>query len=428
MVGNSNILITAATALILNPRIVSEMEIKKKDFDSVLTNLLLFTAWLSSRGDDPNFETYDPPKLNNSLEIFYTEVKTATGQEYSKSSLVGLRAGINRHLQNPPYKRNISIMNNSQEFGSSNRMLFAVIKKLKQQGKDVTTHYPAISADDLLKIQSTDGFDVSDPIQLQEKCFFNIQLHFARRGRENFRNLCKSSFMLSKDDTGREFLEFKYHEKTKNHASIDSFQTKPRLYASEKTENCPLAAIKLYMAKLDPNCDILFTKAKYSKVFNPQKEEVWYTTKPLGINTIGNLMKNISKRLGLSQMYTNHSIRATCVTVLNNSGVATMQIMHVTGHRSESSLRSYNHDNSVQQKRAISDILGGQPTTSRTPMARSMPTCTVSLNEVEEQRQQQTNNLSIHANNNSNVSGDLGGLPHFLFQNNVIDFHYHASN
>ena len=105
-----------------------------------------------------------------------------------------------------------------------------------------------------------------------------------------------------------------------------------------------------------------------------------------------------------------------------------MQIMHVTGHRSESSLRSYNHDNSVQQKRAISDILGGQPTTSRTPMARSMPTCTVSLNEVEEQRQQQTNNLSIHANNNSNVSGDLGGLPHFLFQNNVIDFHYHASN
>ena len=69
------------------------------------------------------------------------------------------------------------------------------------------------------------------------------------------------------------------------------------------------------------------------------------------------MMKKISKRLNLSRIYTNHCIRATCVTMLSAHGLEARHIMRVTGHKSESSLRSYDNDNSEKQKRLISSIL-----------------------------------------------------------------------
>lgn len=92
----------------------------------------------------------------------------------------------------------------------------------------------------------------------------------------------------------------------------------------------------------------------------PEKEDCWYTKRPIGIHFIGNFMKLISQRLDLSVVYTNHSIRATCVTVLSENGLEARHIMRVTGHRCESSLKSYEKDNSVAQKRKISEILAGQ--------------------------------------------------------------------
>ena len=39
--------------------------------------------------------------------------------------------------------------------------------------------------------------------------------------------------------------------------------------------------------------------------------------------------------------YTNHSIRATTITILDRNGYEAKHIMSVSGHRSESSLKSY---------------------------------------------------------------------------------------
>jgi hypothetical protein len=38
-------------------------------------------------------------------------------------------------------------------------------------------------------------------------------------------------------------------------------------------------------------------------------------------NTLGNKMKNLSKQLNLSKLYTNHSLRATTITLLDNKGL-----------------------------------------------------------------------------------------------------------
>jgi len=61
----------------------------------------------------------------------------------------------------------------------------------------------------------------------------------------------------------------------------------------------------------------------------------WYDNIPLGQNTIGNFMTQISEKAGLSRRYTNHSLIATSVHVLDAIGkYANKHIMSVTGHRS----------------------------------------------------------------------------------------------
>ena len=61
-------------------------------------------------------------------------------------------------------------------------------------------------------------------------------------------------------------------------------------------------------------------KQKQEKNFSVS-DSSWYTMKPIGINTLGNFMKTISKRLGLNIHYSNHSIRATVVTLLSSKGL-----------------------------------------------------------------------------------------------------------
>ena len=107
--------------------------------------------------------------------------------------------------------------------------------------------------------------------------------------------------------------------------------------------------------KLNPLCDSLFRRPKkYANV----KDTVWYDNMPLGHNKIGGMMKEISKKTGLSTIYTNHCIRATTTTVLFQAGLEGERITNVTGHHSTTSLKPYIKAPTQHQKRKASEIIG----------------------------------------------------------------------
>ena len=72
-------------------------------------------------------------------------------------------------------------------------------------------------------------------------------------------------------------------------------------------------------------------------------------------------MKEISIDAGLRIVYTNHSIRATCITLLDNAGNEARHIMAVSGHKSESSIRSYSKTG-FGAKRKMSSLLSSTMT------------------------------------------------------------------
>ena len=68
-------------------------------------------------------------------------------------------------------------------------------------------------------------------------------------------------------------------------------------------------------------------------------------------------MKILSKAANLPKIYTNHSVRATAITLWSDAGLSNRHIMSLSGHRNENSLRSYNTRPSSQQFQLCSNVL-----------------------------------------------------------------------
>ncbi len=83
---------------------------------------------------------------------------------------------------------------------------------------------------------------------------------------------------------------------------------------------------------------------------------MWYTSKPLGHNTLSKTICRLCKTAGIEGFKTNHSLRATAATRLYELGVDEQMVMERTGHRSLEGVRSYKRTTS-QQQQVLSDIL-----------------------------------------------------------------------
>ncbi len=85
-------------------------------------------------------------------------------------------------------------------------------------------------------------------------------------------------------------------------------------------------------------------------------QDCWYTTRPLGHNTLTKTIARLCASAGIEGFKTNHLLRATTATRLYQSGVDEQLVMERTGHRSLEGVRNYKRTSS-QQKEALSDIL-----------------------------------------------------------------------
>lgn len=69
-------------------------------------------------------------------------------------------------------------------------------------------------------------------------------------------------------------------------------------------------------------------------------------------------MPTLVREAGLSnKILTNHCIRSTCITILDQSGYEARHIMAISGHKHEESIKSYASKTSCATKRQISETL-----------------------------------------------------------------------
>lgn len=310
---------------------------------------------MKSRGYPDNFEDYETTVLAKVLREFYSCVRQKTngtepGLEYGRSSYRNMRAGIQRHLVSPPYNRKVDIRND-KEFQECNQVFEGKLKQMKREGKDITQHKQSITPGDMKKMYDSKVLGNQDPVSLQRKVFVELGIHFGRRGREGWRELKKDSFMIKSDDNGRRYVTIQINEFDKNHPN-DEVKTQI-MFENKSDENCPVKSFELYVSKLHPKQPAFFQRpnARY------RNKPYWYVNAPIGVNTIGNMLKSISIDAQTSQLYTNHCLKATTVTVLKQAGMSSKDIMSVSGHKNSASLDSYAAAPTMNERAKMSNIL-----------------------------------------------------------------------
>jgi hypothetical protein len=239
--------------------------------------------------------------------------------------------------------------------------------------------------------------ETRDPRRLMQTVSFYISLYFGKRGRENQRAMKKSMLRLCTTGTGDEYFELNKDEpgtmlSSRNYTGgLEGTEdhSDGKAFALTKSPRCPVNTIKAYLSHLNPDIDVLFQRPRHpSSRFNPNEAIVWYDKNVLGHNLLNNMMRNMSQRAGISPYYTDHSLRATTVTVLSSNNVETRKIKAVTGHRSDTSIESYCAKPTLSQFKqlssTLSSFLNGEentassiiptPVAPRPPPAESSPT------------------------------------------------------
>lgn len=92
-------------------------------------------------------------------------------------------------------------------------------------------------------------------------------------------------------------------ELTKNHREDDEAEEGGIMYATGGPF-CPGASFEKCLQDLNPQNEILFQRRM--KKLTPDSD-VWYDNMVVGERLLGELMKQISKQVGPSKEYTNHS-------------------------------------------------------------------------------------------------------------------------
>nr|XP_054602829.1 MORC family CW-type zinc finger protein 3a isoform X4 [Nothobranchius furzeri] len=315
---------------------LDELEKSKNEVNTVRQTawaLNCFQTWLNLKHIQVNFQQVEKPELNTVLREFYGSIRTAKGERYSISSYLGLRAGLNRYVNEPPVSRSWNLTQDP-EFIPANNVFKGVIKKIRKAGKDTTTYHPPISPEDQRILKYSAALSPDNPKGLLNKVWYDIQLHFGRRGKEGNRHLKPDSFILKCDDNGAKYFTMTFNEITKNHKDPlerDRENMRGTMYEEQGNALCPVASLEKYLQKIPPGAQALFLQPR--RVTSPG-DSYWYNTVPLGVNQLSQMLPRMCKEAGTHTSYTNHSLRATAIQKLSDVGLEAREIMAVSGHRS----------------------------------------------------------------------------------------------
>lgn len=310
--------------------------------------LELFTFNLSVvyRKRNPNADrSHDDWSTGSKPKALLCWSKNPKRRAIQQINAVGIQT-LERYLNVPPYNKSLQL-SSDPKFLRSNQMLDAQIINLKRSGKENITHKPAIEKGHLKQLKTNDMFSCSSLLSLLRNVWFHVVLYFCRRGPEGQRQLKTTSFKFKIDAAGRKYASMTHDKVSKNHPGGLNDTS-----SSEKRHECTRREIRMMDIKLW-SCTLTRWISGVLHFFNIQR----WMRNHLGSTVLPTWWKKISEAAGLSKISTNHSIRATAITLWSNAGVDNRHIMSISGHRNEQSLAHYNSRPSVSQLHNCSDVL-----------------------------------------------------------------------
>ena len=179
------------------------------------------------------------------------------------------------------------------------------------------------------------------------------------------------------------------------------------------------------MAKRNPNSNFMWQKPRQGYIH--YTDEQWYKARIVGHDALEWFMKTLIKNAHLSNdLYTNHSIRATCIGTLDNSGFEGRHIMAISSHKNESTIKTYSTKCPESKKHQMYQALNESviPKKKFKPEATAQkPLETINVNQVQDiVAVDQNQNFNQNITKNSTEDQDLPpNFQLFPFENEETD-------
>ena len=262
----------------------------------------------------------------------------------------------------------------AQQFIKVQKVVKSKLKTLKQAGKgNLPNKASPLSEDEIEKLWTCGQLGMDNPRSIINTLWWFNTLHFGMRSVTPPRQMCWCDVQLNTDCTGQRFLTFNERAtKTRTGANVkrDAHENAMAFANTENPGRCPMELYLKY-ASMRPESarspDSPFYLACNTRPGGPKEGEMWFKNQPMGINTIGTIMKNMAAaaQLGDSIRISNHTARKTMIQKLSDSNIEPTKIMQISGHRNVQSINNY-ATMSHSQHRNICNILNSTRAQSST--------------------------------------------------------------
>ena len=311
-------------------------------------------------------EKADTAVLGKWLSLYVAETRKQDGGRYPPKSVYMLLTGLLRHMRTlSPLCPNFLDTAN-QHFSSFHNALDNVFRELRSDGVgSETKEAQAFSKEEGESLWGTGVLSIENPKGLLRAVFFLNGKKFCLRGGEEHRQLKLSQLKKFTDP-----LRYVYTENSsKNHSGgLAQIRVKhkvvPIVAVPDAGTRCHVYVLDLYMQKLPPEAfsrDNFYVQPCLTVPDDPSKP--WFTSNPVGKNTLSKMVKEMCSESGVNGEKTNHSLRATGISDLYQAGVPEKVIQERSGHLSISGLRQYERT-TLGQQQAVSRILSSREGTT----------------------------------------------------------------
>ena len=332
-----------------------------------VSDLNIFTRFCKTINEFRNIECMPERDLDNILCQFFMKALTKKSTLYEPDTLTSIRNSLQRILIEKGCKFNLR---QGDAFVKSREVLAARRKQLVKLGKGNSPNASRpLTEDEVTYLYTCGYFGKNNPASLQRAIWWEITTHFGHRARDEARQLNFGDIKIIKEfNSASEYLLWDTERSTKTRNGARPMghkrQIDPKAF-STGTERCPVKLYRLFVSHRPTSmcCEDspLFLAIRYN-INDYNSEKIWYHAKPLGKNTIGDILTKARDSLLSGNPVTNkgkisnHSARKTTITNLLNQDVNPIHVKQISGHKKLESLASYDVA-SIKQQKKMSNVI-----------------------------------------------------------------------
>ena len=303
----------------------------------------MFTYWYKQRFNaDVQVQNLTDEQLIDNVSRFIHETRKDGGGCYSPTSLVSIISGIQHHI-NLDGNRSVDFFK-EHKFHLITRSLDAAMKIATRNGVGLQRKHAEIISEEEEKKMWTSVFGDESPSQLIKTLFYLNGIHFALRGGSEHTELTIDQFEATERNGKRCLIYSEKFSKTFSGGLRDMRKSPKKVVHFENVSSDGRKShIDLFtkFISVRPKRTTRF----YLQPLKEPKDGCWFSTRPIGKNSLSKFMKDICSLSGIDGRKTNHSLRATCASRLYQSNVDEQLIMEHTGHQSAIGVRNYKRTN-----------------------------------------------------------------------------------